>query len=350
MKDTEKMTKEEKYRYIFEDTRVDGRTCVKWITDCLLGDIRTFLDGIENYTDNKERFAFKPRPRGGGNLSVPILIYTALEFVAALYTGKTKYMEFETKNKFEKDLDEGKIPEELRKEFDNRKFPLPKEYKIEKREEKRWEIMNKETKKVYYDVRVKRDKLIFRFNKKEYKATENVKEFIKKYFPEKYKAIPLLLWDGIRNGLVHTFFPKFFKYENNYIQFQFYVEDRNIPSRIKKVNDTIVISINVFELYKILENAIENYLDDLKKDENEVLRDKFIKAWSSIEGYQRKITENSEYWDDAEALLDCLGSSSNTLLLEGLTNVLRVYTLKVRKFIDENGNIHYGWIPAIRLW
>ena len=137
MEDPEKMTKEEKYRYIFEDTRVEGHTCVKWITDCLLGDIRTFLDGIENYTDNKERFAFKPRPRGGGNLSVPILIYTALEFVAALYTGKTKYMEFETKNKFEKDLDEGKIPEELRKEFDNRKFPLPKEYKIEKKRRKR---------------------------------------------------------------------------------------------------------------------------------------------------------------------------------------------------------------------
>ena len=141
MKDPEKMTKEEKYWYIFKDTRFEGRPRVKWITDCLLGDIRTFLDGIENYTDNKERFAFKPRPRGGGNLSVPILIYTALEFVAALYTGKTKYyMEFETKNKFEKDLDEGKIPEELRKEFDNRKFPLPKEYKIEKiekREEKK---------------------------------------------------------------------------------------------------------------------------------------------------------------------------------------------------------------------
>ena len=278
-KDPEK--KDKRKSYIFEE-RFEGRTRVKWITDCLLGDIRTFLDGIENYTDNKERFAFKPRPCGGGNLSVPILICTALEFVAALYTGNTKY----------------------------------KEYKDGER----------------------------------YIAIKNVKEFIKKYFPEKYKAIPLLLWDGIRNGLVHTFSPKPFKYGNNYIRFQFYVEDRNFPSHIKKVNDTIVISINVFELYKILENAIENYLDDLKKDENEVLRDKFIKAWSSIEGYQRKITENSEYWDDAEALLDCLGSSSNTLLLEGLTNVLRVYTLKVRKFIDENGNIHYGWIPAIRLW
>lgn len=334
MEDPEK--KDKRKKYIFEE-RFEGRTRVKWITDCLLGDIRTFLDGIENYTDNKERFAFKPRPRGGGNLSVPILICTALEFVAALYTGNTKYyMEFETKNKFEKDLDGGKIPEELRKEFDNRKFPLPKEYKIEKREEKRWEIMNKETKEVYYDVRIKEDKLILRSNNEKYKASKNVKEFIKKYFPEKYKAIPLLLWDGIRNGLVHTFSPKPFKYENNYIQFQFYVEDRNYPSHIEKVNDKILISINVFELYRILENAIENYLDDLKKDENESLRDKFIKAWSFIENYQQKITENSEYRDDAKALLDYLGSSSDALLLEDLnkvvnTNVLRVYTLKVRR-------------------
>ena len=74
------MTKEEKYWYIFEDTRFEGRPRVKWITDCLLGDIRTFLDGIENYTDNEEKFAGK-LPRGGGNLSVPILINTALEFV-----------------------------------------------------------------------------------------------------------------------------------------------------------------------------------------------------------------------------------------------------------------------------
>ena len=265
MKDTEKMTKEEKYRYIFKDKSFEGRPRVKWITDCLLGDIRTFLDGIENYTDNKERFVFKPRPRGGGNLSVPILICTALEFVSRLYVGATKFKSSEG-----------------------------------------------------------------------YIAKENAKKFIEKYFPEKYKAIPLLLWDGIRNGLVHTFSPKPFKYGNNYIRFQFYVENRNFPSHIKKVNDTIVISINVFELYRILENAIEDYLDDLKKDENEALRDKFIKAWSSIEeDFQREITENSEYRDDAKALLDYLGSSSDALLLEDLNKVvntvLRVYTLKVRR-------------------
>ena len=116
--------------------------------------------------------------------------------------------------------------------------------------------------------------------------------------------IPSLLWDGIRNGLVHTFSTKPFKYGNNYIRFQFYVEDRNIPSRIKKVNDTIMISINVFELYRILENAIENYLEELKKDENEALRDNFIKAWSSIDEYLREITGKRGYQDDAKALLD----------------------------------------------
>ena len=98
MKDPEKMTKEEKYRYIFEDKSFEGRPRVKWITDCLLGDIRTFLDGIENYIDNKERFAFKPRPRGGGNLSVPILICTALEFVSRLYVGETKFISSEGYN------------------------------------------------------------------------------------------------------------------------------------------------------------------------------------------------------------------------------------------------------------
>ena len=100
--------------------------------------------------------------------------------------------------------------------------------------------------------------------------------------------------------------------------------------------DTIVISINVFELYRILENAIENYLDELKKDENEALRDNFIKAWSSIEEYLREIAKNSEYQDDAKALLDYLGLSSDALLLEDLnkvlnTDVLRIYSLMIRR-------------------
>jgi len=98
-----------------------------------------------------------------------------------------------------------------------------------------------------------------------------------------------------------------------------------------------MIRINVFELYRILENAIENYLEELKKDENEALRDNFIKAWSSIkEDFQREIAKNSEYRDDAKALLDYLGSSSDALLLEDLnkvlnTDVLRIYSLMIRR-------------------
>ena len=233
------MAKEEKYHYIFEDTRFEGRPRFNWITDCLLGDIRTFLDGIENYTDNKEKFAFKPLPRGGGNLSVPILISTALEFVSALYAGKTKYID-----------------------------------------------------------------------RSNYNATQNAKEFIEKFFPEKYKEIPLLIWDGIRNGLVHTFYSKFFESSGNYIGFQFFVEDRNAPSSIKKVNNTIVLSINVFELYRIVENAVIDYREELKQDET--LQDKFIRAWSSIEQYTEEADPNQS--KEAKVLLDYLSSSSGALL------------------------------------
>ena len=260
------MTKEEKYWYIFEDTRFEGRPRVKWITDCLLGDIRTFLDGIENYTDNKEKFAGK-LPRGGGNLSVPILINTALEFVAALYAGKTKYM-----------------------------------------------------KNVSYN------------------ATDNVRSFIKDFFTTEYKQIPLLLWDGVRNGLVHSFYPKSFSYQKSSqssegrVQFQFYVEDRNFPSHFKNDNDTIRISINVFELYRVLEKAIEDYLDKLRHDE--ALQDKFIRAWSSIEDYKDKADSNQS--DEIKELLDCLGSNSAVPLLEDLEktlsmDVLRIYSLKIRR-------------------
>ncbi len=88
------MDKDEKRNYIFVDTSFEGRTRVGWITDCLLGDIRTFLDGIEYFIIQGHQHPGKAK-RGGGNLSVPILINTALEFVAALYAGKTKYMDKE---------------------------------------------------------------------------------------------------------------------------------------------------------------------------------------------------------------------------------------------------------------
>lgn len=236
------MTTDEKRRYIFEDTSFEGRPRSKWIIDCLLGDIQTFFDGIEIFIKNKEKSGKRD---GGGNLSVPILISTALEFVAALYTGKTKY--------------------QIKKE-----------------------------------------------GEKKYNATDNVRRFIEDFFPKEYKDIPLLLWDGVRNGLVHSFYPKSFSFQRSsqrserYIQFQFYVEDKNISSRFKKDKDTIWICINVFELYRVVKKAIEDYLDKLKHDET--LQDRFIKAWSSVEDYRDKADSNQ--LDEIKKLLDYLDSNS----------------------------------------
>jgi hypothetical protein len=90
------MNEKDKYRYIFVDTSFENRTRFNWITECLLGDIRTFLDGIEYSIIRKRGKSAGKLPRGGGNLSVPILVNTALEFVAALYAGKTEYIDKST--------------------------------------------------------------------------------------------------------------------------------------------------------------------------------------------------------------------------------------------------------------
>ena len=127
--------------------------------DCLLGDIRTFLDGIEQYLQNKEKFT----DRGGGNLSIPSLVCTGLEFVSALYVGDTQY------------LHDG-------------------------------------------DTRCVRQN---------YNATDNVKKFIGEFFPTNCRNIPLILWDGIRNGIIHIFSPKALRYSA-------IISDFNSMSKIRK--------------------------------------------------------------------------------------------------------------------
>ncbi len=93
-------------------------------------------------------------------------------------------------------------------------------------------------------------------------------------------------------------------------------------------------SINVFELYRVLEKAIEDYLDELRHDE--VLQDKFIMAWSSIEDYMDKVDSNQS--DEIKALQDYLGSNSDAPVLQGLNrtinmDMLRIYSypLKIRR-------------------
>lgn len=91
MKYLANMTKIEKYDYIFApDPNRNNEIRFDWIYHGLLGDIQTFLDGVENFIQDKGKFSDN-LPRGGGNLSVPILVNTGLEFVSALYVGKTEY-------------------------------------------------------------------------------------------------------------------------------------------------------------------------------------------------------------------------------------------------------------------
>ena len=311
MKDPVKMTKTGKYNYIFApDPSRNNEIRFDWIYHCLLGDIQTFLDGVENFTQNKGEFSDN-LPRGGGNLSVPILISTALEFVAALYMGKTNYILC-----FSED-----ISEELREEWNQLKIENLTNRLREMIKSKGLKINERATIASISKNRIEIDKYQI---KKEagklnvyenYNATDNVGRFIEYFFPKEYKNIPFLLWDGVRNGLVHSFYPKSFSFQGSsqrserYIQFQFYVEDKNISSHFKKDKDTIWICINVFELYRVVKKAIEDYLDKLDKlKHDETLQDRFIKAWSSVEYYRDKA--DPDQWGEIKKMLDYLDSNS----------------------------------------
>lgn len=339
MKDPERMKKRKKHNYIFEDTSFENRTRVNWLTDNLLGDIRTFLDGIEYFIIYGKGKPVGKRLRGGGNLSVPILINTALEFVAALYAGKTEAMEkdkkpvFSINRTFEKEFDDKKlVSEDVKKIFEEKGYQLSifAKYKCNKKNNVLKIVDNKDI----YCFEEGRLPNILNVLIDKYNATENAKKFIMRYFPKEYRGIPLLLWDGIRNGLVHTFSPKPFKYEGRYIRFQFYVENQNFPSHIEKDNTTILISVNVFELYQILEKAVEAYLTELEN--STALQNKFIRAWSSIEDYQRDITKDPEKSKEAKVLFSYLDSNSSKLLLKDLNDhlnvdILKLYSLKIRR-------------------
>ena len=217
------MTSEGKHKYIFEDTSFEGRPRFKWITDCLLGDIRTFLDGIENVTDNKDKIARKTF-RGGGNLTVPILINTALELVSELYAGKTKYM-----LRFSMDMDTDL--EEAWKDFkDSLKDSSNKLEEIFKKKEKSLP-RGGEIAVTIDEVKKEGEKINIY---ETYNATDNVSRFTKRFFPDIYKSISLLLWGGIRNGLVHTFYPIHFKFQGKLL---FRINDTELE---KELNNGII--------------------------------------------------------------------------------------------------------------
>jgi hypothetical protein len=86
------VNKEEKIDYIFgvhPNQPIKNR--FEWLNGALLNDIQTFIDGIDRFPNGTSE-SYLRNHHGGGNLSIPILICTGLEFVSALYVGKTKYM------------------------------------------------------------------------------------------------------------------------------------------------------------------------------------------------------------------------------------------------------------------
>ena len=87
------MTRQEKHDYIFAQIPA-GLTVSRWdwIERCLLGDLRTLLDGIRHYLGHGGR-SDDGHPRGGANFSLPIVIGTAIDILSDLYAGETYYAE-----------------------------------------------------------------------------------------------------------------------------------------------------------------------------------------------------------------------------------------------------------------
>jgi len=155
-----------------------------------------------------------------------------------------------------------------------------------------------------------------------YNATENVRQFVIKYFPGFYPQFPLIFWDGVRNGITHSSFPKFFEYAGEIIGLSFFVEDPKAQSNIreldtkkldikefiekggiKKSDKIILIAINSLELVRILKESIQRYRSDLQTSED--LQNKFIEGFSSFEEVI-KIDKDKLKGEEAKKIIDKL--------------------------------------------
>ena len=295
---------EQRFKYIFREPfeKEPGRTRIEWITNCLLGDIRTYLKGIKKIICESSE-GTSEKLLGGGNLSVPILISSALEFVSELYAGNTSYMLHFSTEPSEDFKDEWK-------KF--RKANQTKEFKLD--------VFTTELRKIIKsngfgisdnavigsisknEIRI--DKYLIKKEGEKikcyelYNATDNVLKFIGEFFSEEYRVISRLLWDGMRNGLIHTFYPKTFTHQVSgqksieYIEFEFAVQTHRETLWYKRDKDKIGLFINIFVLFDVFEKAVSTYIDELKTKEE--LQKKFKKAWSSIENHSEEVNEQQK--------------------------------------------------------
>jgi hypothetical protein len=122
-----------------------------------------------------------------------------------------------------------------------------------------------------------------------YHADENVKDFVETFFPEHGVKIPLILWDGIRNGNTHLFMPNVIMVDGTLIKFTF-IADMN-PYKLSYVtrqDNVIGIYLNGIEFYRIFKEALEKYGTRLDKDDT--LQNHFIGAWESIDNEPHDLT------------------------------------------------------------
>lgn len=273
---------EQRFKYIFREPfeKEPGRTRIEWITNCLLGDIRTYLAGIKNKKFICESSdGTSEKLLGGGNLSVPILISSALEFVSGLYAGNTSYMLH-----FSAELEED-FKDEWKKFT---KANQTKEFKLDTFTNKLkeiiksngWVIQEKDVIGVLSKKKIEIGKyFIVKEGEKikcyeHYNATDNALEFMGEFFSEEYTVISRLLWDGMRNGLIHTFYPKTFTHQVSgqksieYVEFDFAVQTHRETLWYKRDKDKIGLFINIFELFDVFEKAVDTYSDALKTKED----------------------------------------------------------------------------------
>jgi len=126
-----------------------------------------------------------------------------------------------------------------------------------------------------------------------YNATKNVSEFVIRYFPRSYHAFPNILWDSMRNGLIHTGLPKHYSMGDRHIFVSFFLSKSSWGrSTIIKKEQNLYIYINSIELANVFERAVVQYIEDVFGDKG--LQNNFINAWQSRET-GRTITNSPPY-------------------------------------------------------
>ena len=103
--------------------------------------------------------------------------------------------------------------------------------------------------------------------------------------------MPLILWDGIRNGNTHLFMPKVIKVNNTFVEFAFFVNMSQYElSYVSKSNNILRLHINGIEFYRVFKKALQDYKTSVEV--SDALQDNFINAWESIDNTPHELTTN----------------------------------------------------------